>query len=50
MERRIWLYLLEHEVLKLKFIGKVDILDEERYAAFRKRLEEFKVVDWAFDF
>jgi hypothetical protein len=33
MERRIWLYLLEHEVLELEFIGKVDVLGKERYAA-----------------
>jgi hypothetical protein len=50
MEIKIWLYSLEHEVIEVEFISKVDVMYEVRFSIFRKRLEEFEVVDWTFDF
>jgi hypothetical protein len=34
----------------VEVIGKVDSCSGERFANLRKRLEEFEVVEWPFDF
>ena len=41
---------MEHEVIEVEFISKIDVMDEIQFAVFRKQLEEFEVVDWTFDF
>jgi hypothetical protein len=50
MAAKMMLYSLEVEAAEVEVIGKVDCLAGERYVDLRKRLEEFKVVEWPFDF
>jgi hypothetical protein len=50
MAEKLMLYSLEVEAVEVEVIEKVDSCARERYANLRKRLEEFEVVEWPFDF